>query len=123
MRVDEEAHELLKEHADRSGRTLRDLASEAIKNQTGRDLRNEVAEELDRLSTLSEQLEDQVSKLDELAAVPTELSELGERLEQVEEGLDAKNRTYAQHNAKLSKLVSAMEDAFGRAIEMLRGES
>lgn len=123
VRVDEEAHKLLKEQSDSSGRTLRDLASEAIKTHTGRDLRDEVSEEVNRLRELSDQLEMQVDGLKELATVPAKLSDLSDRLEQVEEDLATEERAFQEHNAKLEQMVTALENAFRRVIQVLNGDS
>lgn len=123
VRVDQEAHALLKEQAEQSGRTLRDLASEAIRNQVGRDLRDEVKDEVDRLSEICDRLEAQAETLEELTAVPGEVSDLTERLENVEDRLSGEAHDFGQHNQKLDRMVNALEDAFERAIKMLRGEA
>lgn len=123
VRVDEEAHALLKEQAEQTGRTLRDLASEAIRNQVGRDLRDEVKDEVDRLSGVCDRLEAQAETLDGLAAVPGEVSNLTDRLENVEDRLSSEAHDFGQHNKKLGQLVNALEDAFERAIKMLKGET
>lgn len=123
VRVDQEAHTLLKEQAEQSGRTLRDLASEAIMNQVGRDLRDEVKDEVDRLEDLCDRLEEQTETLEPLEAVPDKLSDELVRLGETEGALRDQNRSYGEHNRKLSQLVGALEEAFRQAIERLRGDA
>lgn len=122
VRVDQEAHELLKEQAESSGRTLRDLASEAIKVHTGRDLRDEVSEQVDRLEGLCDRLEEHTETLETLEAVPGKLSDELVRLGETEGALREQNRSYGENNKKLGQLVGALEEAFRQAIEQLRGD-